>query len=140
MKQMLALFVLIAGFTAQASSLKPELCSDQDLQNLTLIWKDMENNGFDQSRLEKGIGISAGDCIAPYTLEEAAGRPHRADAPRPSCGLVVTLSYDEATANRQAAWILDTVGSTYQTSEGVSLPICSKGSSVGPYPGATVHN
>lgn len=140
MKKLMILSILILSGFANANVSAPKLCTKQDLQKLKFVWADMERNGFERARIERGIGVNAGDCITPFSLETAAGRRHPMNAPQPSCGVVFTLSYNKTLAAKQAAWILDTVGAKYITREGVSFRLCSKVSTMGPNPGATVHN
>lgn len=140
LKNITVLWFLISCGMANASTMAPKLCSSEELNNLRAIWADMEKNGFEQAIASARIGMTAGDCVTPYSLESIAGRPHKQDAPRPSCAVMLTLSYDEPLAAEQAKWILDTVGTVYKTEAGVTIRLCARVSAPGPHPGVTVHN
>jgi hypothetical protein len=140
MRKIIAISILLFSGLVNAHAPFPNLCKKEDLRKLKAIWTDMEKSGFDQARDDRGIGISVGDCTVPYSLETIAQQPHKMDAPGPYCGVIFTLSYDEALAAEQATWILDTVGTVYKTQAGISIRLCAKMSEAGPSPGVTVHN
>jgi hypothetical protein len=137
MKKAVIVFVSLLSLAAHALN-APRLCSAKDLKVMGAIWKDMDITGFDKARYQQGIGVRGGDCDQAYTLEKSAGFPHKSDAPMPTCGIVFIL--DSERESDQAAWILNSVGSTYRTQAGLSMRLCSEISAPGPHPGVTVHN
>lgn len=136
----LAFSILTMSQAYAGPSLRPQLCSDEDLATMGEAFAEMAQNGIDQQRREQSIGVRGGDCNNVYSLETSAEIPHPANMPRPRCAIIFVLSAEDQKS--QATWVLDTLGKTYQTATGKEISLCSQvsGAGPGPFPGATVHN
>jgi hypothetical protein len=138
MKTIIFALLSVVSAAASANALAPKTCTSADYQVMREAWLELEASGFEQLRYQKGIGVQGGDCLDLHSLEHLAGRPHPADAPAPSCGIILFFSDDKKT--EQAAWVLDTLGTLYRTKSGGTLRVCGQVSQAGPTPGVTIHN
>ena len=138
MKKFLILILIHLSFTAIASPQKPSLCSASDFEIAQEAFAEMNDIGIEEGRLKKGIGVIVGDCFNHYSLEDSAEMRHKMDMPPPTCGIIYVLS--EENQKQQARWILKKIGKSYTITSGGTISVCSKISTLGPNPGATVHN
>lgn len=129
---------MFLSITALANPQQPKLCSSSDYAIAQEAFAEMNQSGIEQERYARKIGVIVGDCLNHYSLADSAERRHRMDMPPPSCGIIYILEEDNQ--KEQAIWILEKIGKNYITAFGGTIAICSKINTLGPNPGATVHN